>query len=79
LNAVHVSRLAECQLKVTNVQGDQAPAKPHKMLEKIENSTTKTVAVQSMSSQTPLVSVSQEMLTENLNMRRIAAKFVPDS
>jgi hypothetical protein len=41
----------------------------------------KTVAEQSMSSQTPLGWISygvyQEILTENLNMRRIAAKFVP--
>jgi hypothetical protein len=27
LNDIHVSRLAECQLKLTNVQGDQASTK----------------------------------------------------
>jgi hypothetical protein len=27
LNDIHVSRLVECQLKMMNVQGDQAPAK----------------------------------------------------
>jgi hypothetical protein len=60
---------------MTNVQDDQAPAN------KFENLSTKTVAEQSMSSQTPLgwisYGVCQEILTENLNMRRIAAKFVP--
>jgi hypothetical protein len=39
---------------MTNVQGNQAPAKRQKMLKKFENSSTKTVAEQSMSSQTPL-------------------------
>jgi hypothetical protein len=39
------------------VQGDQALAKRQKMLKKIENSSTKTVAEQSMNSQTPLGSV----------------------
>jgi hypothetical protein len=47
----------KCQLKMTNVQGDLAPAKLQKMLKKFENSSTKTVAEQSMSSQTPLGSV----------------------
>jgi hypothetical protein len=40
----------------------------------------KTVAKQSMSSQTLLESVMelrQEILTENLNMHRFAAKFIP--
>jgi hypothetical protein len=57
LNGIHVSGPVECQLKMTNVQGDQAPAKGQKMLKKLENSSTKTVAEQSMSSQTPLGSV----------------------
>jgi hypothetical protein len=30
LNGIHASRLVECQLKMTNVQGDQAPAKDRK-------------------------------------------------
>jgi hypothetical protein len=42
----------ECHLKI-NVQGDQAPAKPQKMLKKFKKSSTKTVAEQFMSSQTP--------------------------
>jgi hypothetical protein len=42
---------------MTNIQGDQAPAKQQKMLKKFENSSTKTVAEQSMNSQTPLGSV----------------------
>jgi hypothetical protein len=39
---------------MTNLQGDQAPTKQQKMLKKFENPSTKTVAEQSMSSQTPL-------------------------
>jgi hypothetical protein len=27
LNGIHISRLVECQLKMMNIQGDQAPAK----------------------------------------------------
>jgi hypothetical protein len=57
LNGIHTSRPVECQLKMTNVQGDQAPAKWQKMLKIFENSFMKTVAEQSMSSQTPLRSV----------------------
>jgi hypothetical protein len=48
--------------------------------EKIENSSTKTVVEQSMSSQTTIgisYEVCQEILTENLNMRHTAVKFVP--
>jgi hypothetical protein len=62
---------------MVNVQGDQVPAKQQKMLKKLENSFTKTIAKQSMSSKTPLGSVCQEILTEILNMHRIAANFVP--
>jgi hypothetical protein len=43
---------------MTNVQGDQEPAKRQKILKKFENSSTKTIAKQSMSSQRPLLSVS---------------------
>jgi hypothetical protein len=57
LNDIHVSRPVECQLKMTKVQGDQAPAKRQKVLKKFENSSTKTLSEQSMSSQTPLGSV----------------------
>jgi hypothetical protein len=57
LNRIHVSRPVECQLKMIKVQGDQAAAKTRKMLKKNENSSTKTAAEQSMSSQTPLGSV----------------------
>jgi hypothetical protein len=66
---------------MTNIQDDQAPAKRQKMLKKFVNSSTKTVTEQSMSSQTPLgwisYGVCQEILTENFNVRHIAAKFVP--
>jgi uncharacterized protein with PQ loop repeat len=54
---IHVSRPVECQLKVTNVQGDQAPAKQQKMFRKFENSSTETVVEQSVSLQTRLGSV----------------------
>jgi hypothetical protein len=56
-NGNHVLRPVECQMKVTTVQSDQVPATRQKMLKKFENSTTKTVEEQSMSSQTPLGSV----------------------
>jgi hypothetical protein len=59
LNGIHVSRPVECQLKMTNLQGDQAPAKQQKILKKFENSSTKTVTEQSMSLQTPLGSVTE--------------------
>jgi hypothetical protein len=39
---------------MANVQGNQAPAKQKEMLQKFENSSTKTVEEQSMSSQTLL-------------------------
>jgi hypothetical protein len=80
MNDVHVARLVECQLKMTNIQEDQAPAKWQKMLKKFENSSMKTITEQSMSLQTPLgsvMNVSQEILTENLSMQHIAMKFVP--
>jgi hypothetical protein len=44
-------------LKMTNIQGNQAPAKWQKMLKKFENSFMKPIAEQSMSLQTPLESV----------------------
>jgi hypothetical protein len=44
---------------MTNIQGEQAPAEKQKMLKKFENSSTKTVAKQSMSSQIPLGSVKE--------------------
>jgi hypothetical protein len=57
LNDINASRPIECQLKMTNVQCDQTPAKLQKMLKKFENSSTKIIAEQSMSSQTPFGSV----------------------
>jgi hypothetical protein len=54
---IHVSSPVECQMKMTKVQGDNAPAKRQKMLKEFENSSTKTVAEQSMRSQAPLGSV----------------------
>jgi hypothetical protein len=64
---------------MTIIQGDQAIAKQQKMLKKFQNSSTKTVTEQSMSSQTLLGSVTEtarSFLTENLNIHQIAAKFV---
>jgi hypothetical protein len=43
--------------EMMNVQGDQVPAKGHKMLRKFKNSSMKTIAEQSMSLQTLLGSV----------------------
>jgi hypothetical protein len=57
LNDIHVSRMVNCQMKMTNIQGDQAPAKWQKMLKKFKSSSTKTIAEQPMSSQTTLGSV----------------------
>jgi hypothetical protein len=56
-DGIHVSRPVECQFKMMNVQGVQAPAKQQKNLKKFKNLSTKTVAEQSMSSQRPLGSV----------------------
>jgi hypothetical protein len=42
---------------MTNIPGNQVPAKRQKMLKKFENSSMKTIPEQSMSSQTPLRSV----------------------
>jgi hypothetical protein len=57
LNGIHVSRPFKWQMKMTNIHGNQAPAKWQKMLQKFENSSMKAVAKQSMTSQTPLRSV----------------------
>jgi hypothetical protein len=57
LNGIHVSRSVKYQLKMTNVQGNHAPAKRQKMLTKFKNSSTKTAIEQSMNLQTPLGSV----------------------
>jgi hypothetical protein len=62
-----------------NDQGDRALAKQQKTLNKCESLSTNTVAEQSMSSWT-LFGISYEVwleiLTEKLNMPRIATKFV---
>jgi hypothetical protein len=50
-------KVVECQLKLMNIQGNQLPSKQYKMLRKFENSSTKTIVEQSMSSQTPLRSI----------------------
>jgi hypothetical protein len=57
LNGIRVSRTVESQLKMTNVQGDHAPAKREKMLTNFEKSFMTTIAEQSMSLQIPLGSV----------------------
>jgi hypothetical protein len=56
-------RPVEWQLEMTNVQGDQALAKRQKMLKKFENSSTKTIANQSMSSQTPYLTALRKMIS----------------
>jgi hypothetical protein len=67
-----------------SVEDDEHSGRPitSKMTEnvekKFENSPIKTAAQQSMSSQTPVgYEVCQEILTEKLNVRCIAVKFVP--
>jgi hypothetical protein len=50
-------RVAVEDNEIMSVQGDQAKAKEKKMLRKFENSLTKTVAEQFMSSQTTFGSV----------------------
>jgi hypothetical protein len=57
LDGINVSRLVEYQLKMTNIQGDQAPAKLQKIFKKFENSFMKTVTEQFISLPTPLGSV----------------------
>jgi hypothetical protein len=73
------SRPVECQLKMTNVQGDQAPAKRQKMLKNRE--LIHEDCHQTIHELTGTIGISygdyQETLTENLNMPRIAVKFVP--
>jgi hypothetical protein len=63
-----------------NVQSDQAPAKRQKILEKCRELIyeDRRRAIRELAD-TVVVSygVCQEILTENLNQRRIAAKFVP--
>jgi hypothetical protein len=56
-NGIHVSRPIKCQLKMTDVQGDEVSAKRQKMLKKFENSSTTAIAIQSMSFQTQFGSV----------------------
>jgi hypothetical protein len=51
------SKVGQVSAVKKNVQGDQAPAEKQKMLKKFENSFMKTIAEQSMSSQTLLGSV----------------------
>jgi hypothetical protein len=72
--------LVVCQLKMTNVKRDQTPAEQQKMLKKIielihedhcwtVHELTDTIGIS--------YGVCQEILTENFNMRCVAAKFVP--
>jgi hypothetical protein len=48
---------ADCQFKMTNAQGDQAPAEQQKKLKKLENSSTKTITEQYVRPQMLLGSV----------------------
>jgi hypothetical protein len=63
-----------CQLKITNVHDDQAPAERQKMLKIFEKSSTKTVAEKSTRSETALGSGTKfaRRYYRNLNMYRIA-------
>jgi hypothetical protein len=64
-----------CQLKMTNVEGDQAPAKWQKKLKNFENSSTKTIVHQLTDTVGISYGVCQEILAENLNMRHIAPSW----
>jgi hypothetical protein len=79
LNGILVSRLGECQLKMTNVQGDQIPAKRQKLFktirELIHEDRRQTIHVLADAIRISY-GVCQEILTENLNVHCIAAKFV---
>jgi hypothetical protein len=79
LNAIHVPKPVECQLKTTNVQGNQAPAKRQKMLKKIrelihEDRHRKILELADAIGIS--YGVCQEILTEILYMCHIVAKFV---
>lgn len=54
LNDICISRSFEGQLKMMNVQNDQADAKELELWEKRKNCSKNTVAEQTMSSETPL-------------------------
>jgi hypothetical protein len=79
LNGIHVSRPLECQLKMSNVQVDQASAKRQKMLKNSRTHPRRRRRTIHELADTVGISygVCQEILIENLNMRRIAAKFAP--
>jgi hypothetical protein len=79
LNGIHISRPEECQLKMTNIQGDQAPAKWQKMLKTYENiHEDHRRTVHELADTIGIgYGVCQEILTENLNMHHVATKFVP--
>jgi hypothetical protein len=64
---------------MTNLQGGQTTAKPQKMLKKFDNSSTKTVAEQSMSSQTPLgsaIEISRENSKNAPHRREVCSPTV---
>jgi hypothetical protein len=50
LNGIQVSNPVQRELKMTNFQDEEAPAKQQQMLKKFENSITMVVAKQSISS-----------------------------
>jgi hypothetical protein len=75
LYGINVSRSVECQFKMTNVQGDKAPAKRQKLSKKVrelirENRRRKIHLFTDTSGIS--YGVCQEIFTENLNMRRNA-------
>jgi hypothetical protein len=64
---------------MTNIQGDQSPAKQLKMLKKFENSPMKTVTEQpiELADHFGISYGVCQISTENLNMHCTPAKFVP--
>jgi hypothetical protein len=67
-----------CQLKMTNVQGKQAPAKWQKMLKKIWEliHNNRRWIIHKLTDTAGISYGVCQILTENFNMRRTAAKFV---
>jgi hypothetical protein len=77
LNDIQVSGLVECQFKMANVQGDQAPTKRQKIWKKFRelNNEDRRRTIHELADTAGIsYGVSQEILTKNLNMRRIAPR-----
>lgn len=75
LNVTQVSKRVVIPSKMTSVQGDQVPAKQVKMWNKLKD---RRVTVRELAVKIDIgYGVYQEILTENLKLRCIAANFLP--